>query len=179
MAVWSQSREPPLFWLELFLCSTRTDNFHSCFSHVCLKHRSVAFLGVHLEQSERSKVLSRAWSCISLERLKEREHFWFDQDHIFFCLLLQLNLSFLDLVKLTWEESFVGCVHNSENEVSIKLWLSIAFYLWQVALADWMAHRVIVNDPESETFEARNVDRSHLFVSVHRYRARQNGSQII
>ena len=82
-------------------------------------------------------------------------------------------------MKLTWEECFVGCVHNGENKVAIKLRLSFAFHLRQIVLADWMAHRVIVNDLESESLEARNVDRSHLFISVHRYRARQNGSQIV
>ena len=81
-------------------------------------------------------------------------------------------------MELTREKCFVSSVHNGKEKVTIKHRLSLAFHLRQIALADWMAHRVLVYDLESESLEARNVDRSHLFISVHRYRARKNTFEI-
>ena len=81
-------------------------------------------------------------------------------------------------MELTREKCFVCSVHNGKEEVTIKQRLSFAFHLRQIALANWMAHRVVVYDLESETLEARNVDWSDLFISVHTDRARKNTFKI-
>ena len=81
-------------------------------------------------------------------------------------------------MELTREKCFVCSVHNGKEEVAIKQRLSFAFHLRQIALADWVAHCVVVYDLESETLEARNVDWSDLFISVHRDRARKNTFEI-